>query len=85
MTKEEAILAMKAGKKVTHRYFLDDEFLGINKEGLYYFEDGVICSENEFWKHRTAEWFNDGWGLFTEPLLRADIRKNFEDDGAYAE
>lgn len=36
MTKQEAIQAMREGKKVTHRYFSSDEWMGIKGEMFYY-------------------------------------------------
>lgn len=60
MTKTEAIQAMKSGKKVHHRYFTDDEFMIMTKDGDYKFEDGVICDPSMFWKDRnTMDWQED--------------------------
>lgn len=42
MTREEAIKAMSEGKKVRHRYFGPDEWVSMNSNGLYVFEDGVM-------------------------------------------
>lgn len=64
MTKQEAIQAMKSGKKVTHRYFTPDEYLFMNIENEYTFEDGVSCSAQEFWKNRTAEYWETDWEIF---------------------
>lgn len=57
MNKQEAILAMKEGKKVIHRDFAPNEWMTI-KEGMMILEDGVIipyatCTPDEFWKYRT--------------------------------
>jgi len=40
MTLEEARVAISEGKKVTHRYFTDDEYIHMGKNGIS-FEDGV--------------------------------------------
>jgi len=42
MTKEEAIQALNEGKKVTHRYFSDDEWVEKLADGRYRFEDGCF-------------------------------------------
>jgi len=72
MTKDEAILAMREGKKVTHRYFTPDEFvymdgknISLNGNDLYYFfEDGVKVSATEFWKYRTDASFETDWEIY---------------------
>jgi len=63
MTKKEAIIAMKEGKLLTHKYFSKEEWVTII-DGQIHFEDGVSCSEEEFWKYRTDWWWNDDWKLF---------------------
>jgi len=64
MTKSEAIQAMREGKKVTHRYFTDDEWVKITPTGLYEFEDGVVCPSLLFWQDRQGEYWEDGWDVF---------------------
>lgn len=65
MTKEEAISQMKAGKKLTHRYFTDDEWVKTDETGMIYIlEDGVECSSKEFWMWRTDEAWNYDWEIF---------------------
>lgn len=65
MNKQEAILAMQEGKKVTHRYFFTNEWMTI-KDGMIVLEDGVICHPKEFWQWRTDSAWNDGYELFNE-------------------
>ena len=65
MTKQEAIQSMEEGYKVTHEYFTDEEWMKL-RNGVYIFEDGVKCTPNEFWKHRQAEWYNEGWSIYEE-------------------
>lgn len=62
MTKEEANTAMLQGKKITHIYFSDNEFI--------YLKNGQIHDENdynidiEFWIWRAdIAWDND-WYLY---------------------
>ncbi len=64
MTRQEAIQAMIDGKRVTHRHFTSDEWITINKQGKFQFEDGVECSASEFWSHRTSEDWNTDWEIF---------------------
>lgn len=63
MNKQEAIEAMQAGKKVTWKYFSDDEWMTI-ENGKIVLEDGVRCSPDEFWRS-TDEGWNDGYSLFS--------------------
>lgn len=63
MTKEEAIEAMNAGKKVTHRHFCKSEWMTI-RNGLIEFEDGVRCSMGEFWHFRKEECWQDGYSIW---------------------
>lgn len=65
MSKEEAIQAMKAGKKVTHQYFTPDEWMTM-REGFIAFEDGVVCTPQEFWQWRTDTGWDDGYKLFND-------------------
>lgn len=65
MTKLEAIDAMIAGQKVTHRYFSANEWITI-ENGKMLLEDGVRCSQTEFWRWRTDESWNDGYSLFKQ-------------------
>lgn len=66
MTKQEAIQAMAAGKKVRHKNFSRDEFVSWPGD-QYLFEDGVRCDPEEFWAHRKGPDWENGWELFTEP------------------
>jgi hypothetical protein len=63
MTKQEAIEAMRAGKKVTHEWFTPDEWMTM-QGGLIHLEDGVKCPPSEFWRWRTDSSWNDGYSLY---------------------
>ena len=65
MTKEEAIKAMSEGKKITHRYFSQDEWATISN-GKILLEDGVQCSITEFFKWRKDPSFDTDWSLWKE-------------------
>lgn len=70
MTKTDAITEMLKGNKVTHRYFTPEEWVTIDgkmentNQYKYLLEDGVKCSEMEFWKYRFGAEWQDGWELF---------------------
>lgn len=67
MTKLEAIEQMKAGHKLTHRNFTDDEWITSNKSGtIFIFEDGVECSTQEFWRWRTHKSWDSDWEIFQD-------------------
>lgn len=64
MTKNEALLAMNNGEKVTHQYFEDSEWMC--KTGcLYEFEDGIFCDVDEFWTFRDEAGWDKNWKIFT--------------------
>ena len=64
MNKQEAIAAMETGAKLTWPHFSSDEWVTIQEDGYYLFEDGCRCTPEEFWAHRdTPEWFKD-WELY---------------------
>lgn len=65
MTKQDATDQMFQGKKVTHRYFSSNEWMTI-EDGQIILEDGVKCSQHEFWRWRIDECWNDGYSLFEE-------------------
>ena len=70
MNKQEAILAMKEGKKIRYKNFSSDERMSQLPNGDYLLEDGVIpgvtCTPEEFWKWRTDSHWDDGYELFNE-------------------
>ena len=67
MSREDAIKLMKEGKKLTHSYFSFDEWITMKKsfiEGwMIHLEDGVICTPEEFWKHRTEKEWDINWKI----------------------
>ena len=63
MTKQEAIIKMKQGEKITHRFFSLEEWMTIDN-GEILLEDGVRCSEDEFWKWRTDKSWDDGYEIY---------------------
>ena len=70
MTKEEAIQAMLDGKKVTHRFFMDDEYMFLCDKinNVYQFEDGVEIDAQKFWgmKMENIEDWEEDWEIFEE-------------------
>lgn len=66
MTRSSAIIAMVRGEKVRHRFFSSDEWVKMNPDGKYEFEDGVVCSAELFWKDRSGELWYDGWVIVKE-------------------
>ena len=68
MTRKDAIIAMREGKKVTHKYFTPEEW-ATQDHGLILLEDGVKCTAAEFWMDRQSKLFDDGWDLFVAPAV----------------
>ena len=65
MTKQEAIAHMKEGKKITHRYFSDDEWMTM-EGNMVILEDGVKCTSEMFWSDRNDNSWSDGYALFSD-------------------
>lgn len=62
MTKEQAIQAMREGKKITHRYFATDEWMTIEHGNIITFEDGNLEYINDFFAIRTNGW-DEGYSI----------------------
>jgi hypothetical protein len=61
MTKQEALVALMQGKKITHEYFGSSEYL--------YMEYGIIRTEEKYsfdqaWDKRTGPEWDTGWKLY---------------------
>lgn len=79
MTKDEAIFAAKRGEKVTHKTFSDGEWFGFSS-GKMYFEDGMRCSEEEFWHYRSSEIWDCGYAIFSELKVEGGTYGERSDD-----
>ncbi len=62
MTKEDALIAMQNGKKVTHRYFTDNEYMYMEND-MIFSEDGVHHKWSEFWDLRSSEDWETDWEI----------------------
>ena len=63
MTKQGATNAMLNGAKVTHPYFLDDEYIFM-ESGIIYFEDGKIATD--FWERRSSYGWARDWTIYRD-------------------
>ena len=61
MTKDEAIQWMKLGARCEHRYCGTGEWVSIDGSGMYILEDGARIIPDEFWRHRTENFWNNNW------------------------
>ncbi len=64
MTRAEAIRAMRLGKKVTHMYFTQEEFITIKREKIIDENNYDLGTVPEFFMSRSEETFKDGWSLY---------------------
>lgn len=64
MTKQEAIIEMQRGEKLTHRYFSKDEWATLEGNHIIT-EDGVRITEKEFWLIRKSPAWEEDWKIFT--------------------
>lgn len=62
MNKEEMMVAIKGGAKVTHRHFTPDEWM-IWVGPWFEFEDGNRCTPAQFWFDRTDESWDRDWSV----------------------
>jgi hypothetical protein len=62
MTKNEAIEAMREGKKVTHRYFTDGEYLYM-ENGMLFSEEGYHHRWFDFWNERKEHVWDIDWEI----------------------
>lgn len=64
MTKQEAIEAMKKGHRVTHRFFMNNEWIEMdNIFPVIKCEDGCTVIACQFWRYRTAPEWETGWSI----------------------
>ncbi len=63
MHKNEAILALQVGKRLTHAYFTDGEWVIMLPNGNYQFEDGVEITPDEFWGLRKSSYWETDWSI----------------------
>jgi hypothetical protein len=68
MTRLEAKSALKTGKKITHKYFNNEEWVRFNPEFPYSLidQDGLILNWDEFWYYRQDPIFDEGWEIYTK-------------------
>jgi hypothetical protein len=62
MNKREAIKSLKAGKRVTHKYFLSGEYLCMMDDEIYT-EDGYLITP-EFWELRRQPAWDADWEIY---------------------
>lgn len=64
MNKSEAYQAMEKGNKITHRFFIDNEYLHMVK-GIARSEEGYNFEE---WWEDEVEWKQDGYSIKKESV-----------------
>jgi len=65
MTKQEAVNAMREGKKVTHRFFSPEEWMTLlPNSNRILLEDGVQVHLFEFFEIRDSSLWDEGYSLF---------------------
>lgn len=69
MDKFQAIQLMIKGQKITHKSFTSEEWMTIDiEDGMILLDDGVKCSNKDFWRDRMNEFWEEGYSLFA-PLV----------------
>lgn len=77
MTKDEIIIKLKEGYKVTHTYFSKEEYIQLIGNKLID-EKGYILPWNEFWSFRNARMFELGWELYDKEPDKREIAAVYE-------
>lgn len=67
------LLELKKGKKITHEYFISDEWMKLDNEGDFLFEDDVVIDQTEFWEHRRGKYWETGWSVYSEKTTTPKI------------
>jgi hypothetical protein len=63
MDKKQALQAMREGHKVTHRFFLEGEYIYM-KDGEIYDEWDSIVFEDNFWNIRKNPNWDKDWSIY---------------------
>lgn len=72
MTKQEAIQAMKEGKKVTHRFFSRGEWVEMtgsksaSGDDLISTEEGYSIPQFTFFSDRNLPQWENGWSIYNQ-------------------
>ena len=66
MTRDEMYNSLRKGNKITHTTFEPHEWVRLVGYFKLEFEDGCICSLNDFWMYRTSDVWLDGYSVFEE-------------------
>lgn len=66
LTKKEAQELLLTGQKLTHKYFMEDEYIYIDNEGRLRDEKDLLLDPFEFWYLRSAVYFDNGWSKFED-------------------
>jgi len=64
LSKQEAIAAMLRGEKVTHQYFLEDEYIYMKSGGDEIFSEDGVNHGLDFWKIRHQDDWNTDWLIY---------------------
>lgn len=65
LTKEEAVKEMREGKKITHFFFIRNQWMTMQGNKIV-LEDGYSCDVDEFWADRKSLAWKDGYKIFKE-------------------
>jgi len=65
MTKQEAIEAMKAGAKVTHRFFESKEWITMEGDLTIITEEGYAYSAVKFWAFKKSIHWETDWSIWS--------------------
>lgn len=74
LSKEDAILAIKKGYWVQHRYFDDNEMISMKGPKIID-ENGLEMDYDQFWKYRSEPKWDKDWLLLSD--ISVEKRKRF--------
>jgi hypothetical protein len=61
LSRAQAQMAFVRGHKISHKYFMEKEFVQLNSKKEMVDETGIILNKTDFWINRGGESFDYGW------------------------
>lgn len=66
MKKDKALKLAREGNKITHKYYLNNEWFYIGNQGQVVYEDGIETDLEEFLKWHSEDIWDDGYELWLQ-------------------
>lgn len=74
LSRAEAQFAFLDGFKISHKYFLEGEYVMLDARKNMIDENKIVLNKQDFWLSRGGSQFDDGWFVVVENYLRPKTR-----------